>query len=187
MPDHNWVTYEEFGRRFFEFAVSEDRVAAAFATIVGSQFDMGPMGQGPGGIAKVSAHVEIQAPEATRKLGETITFDIRIPLAINLVIDLKVDKPRFTVDGEIALQASARAAEPLLLILDVEKPSPSAITVNVTSKSIRGEVLRIIAGVDAEIRRFICKYVADEIDSPASQKAQTIDVADQLENTWTGI
>jgi hypothetical protein len=57
----------------------------------------------------------------------------------------------------------------------------------VSSKTIRGEVLRIIAGVDGEIRRFIAHYVSEEIDSPQSQKAQVIDVAEQLDQTWKGI
>ena len=53
-----------------------------------------------------------------------------------------------------------------------------------SSKSIRGEVLRILAGVDGEIRRFIAQYVAEEIDAPHSQAAQVIDVAHQLEQAW---
>jgi hypothetical protein len=88
------------------------------------------------------------------------------------------------VTGDIALRATARAAEPLLLIVDVSKPRPSDITVNVSSKSIRGEVLRILAGVDGEIRRFIAQYVREEIDSPQSQSAQVIDVATQVAAAW---
>lgn len=99
-------------------------------------------------------------------------------------MDLWLDKQRFVVSGDIALRATARAAEPLLLIVDVAKPRPSDITVNVSSNSIRGEVLRILAGVDGEIRRFIAQYVAAEIDAPASQAAQIIDVAAQLEQAW---
>jgi hypothetical protein len=56
----------------------------------------------------------------------------------------------------------------------------------VSSSSIRGEVLRIIAGVDGEIRRFIAQYVADEIDTPESQAAQVINVAEHLDTGWTG-
>ena len=104
-----------------------------------------------------------------------------------MVIDLRIDKPRFVVFGEIALRRAARAAEPLLLILDVEKPRPSDISVYVTSKSLRGEVLRIVAGVDAEIKRFIAAHVAGEIDSPESQKARIIDVAERIDASWTGI
>lgn len=158
MQNHDYVTYEEFGRRFFEVAVTPDRVAAAFADIAGSEFAMEPISQGPGGIAKVSANVKIREPRVTRKLGDLITFVIHIPLSIDLLLDLRLDKQRFMVAGDIALRATARAAEPLLLIVDVAKPRPSDITVNVSSKSIRGEVLRILAGVDGEIRRFIAQY-----------------------------
>lgn len=187
MQGFEYVSYETFGRRFFEVAVTEERVGAAFAAIAGSQFDMPAMAQGPGRIAKVSASVTIKQPQVTRNVDDSITFDIHIPLLIDLLVDLRIDKQRFTVDGDIGLSATARAAEPLLLIVDVAKPRPSDITVHVASKSIRGELLRIVAGVDAEIRRFIAQYVNEEIDAPESQAAQVIDVAEQLDQTWKGI
>jgi hypothetical protein len=187
MQSFEYVSYEDFGRRFFEVAVTEDRVGGAFAAFAGDQFEMAPIGQGPGKIAKVSAKVTIKEPHVSRNVGDSITFDIHIPLAIDLLVDLRLDKQRFRVDGDIALSATARAAEPLLLIVDVAKPRPSDITVHVSSKSIRGEVLRVVAGVDGEIRRFIAQYVSEEIDSPQSQAAQVINVAEQLDQTWTGI
>ncbi|HEY0227522.1 MAG TPA: hypothetical protein VGC05_14255 [Mycobacterium sp.] len=184
MQNHEYVTYEEFGRKFFEVAVTPERVAAAFADIAGNEFAMEPIAQGPGGIAKVSANVKIQDPRVTRRLGDTITFVIHIPLSIDLLLDLRLDKQRFAVSGDIALRATARAADPLLLIVDVTKPRPSDITVNVASKSFRGEVVRILAGVDGEIRRFIAQYVADEIDAPQAQSAQVIDVVARLNEAW---
>ena len=187
MDDLEYVSYEEFGRRFYEIAVTEKRVGDAIAAIAGDEFEMGPMGQGPGKIAKVTAKVRIQEPRVTRSNGELITFAIHIPLEIDMVIDLRIDKPKFMVFGEIALSATARAAEPLLLILDVQKPRPSDIAIHVTSKSLRAELLRIVAGVDAEIRRFISAHVAGEIDSPESVKAKVIDVAERLDETWTGV
>jgi len=186
MQNYDYVTYEEFGRRFFEYAVTPERVAAALDAVAGTEFAMEPIAQGPGGIAKVSANVKVKDPRVTRRLGDSITFIIHIPLSIDLLLDLRLDKQRFTVTGDIALRATARAAMPLVLIVDVAKPRPSDITVNVSSKSIRGEVLRILAGVDGEIRRFIAHYVADEIDSPKSQAAQVIDVAHQLDTAWDG-
>ena len=187
MDGYEYVSYEEFGRRFYEIAVTEERVGGAIAAIAGDEFEMGPMGQGPGKIAKVTAKVRIQEPRVTRSNGELITFAIQIPLEIDMVIDLRIDKPKFMVFGEISLSATARAAEPLLLILDVQKPRPSDIAIHVTSKSLRGELLRVLAGVDAEIRRFIAAHVAGEIDSPESVKAKVIDVADRLDAAWTGV
>jgi hypothetical protein len=187
MDAYEYVSYEEFGRRFYEIAVTEERVGGAIAAIAGDEFEMGPMGQGPGKIAKVTAKVRIQEPRVTRANGELITFAIRIPLEIDMVIDLRIDKPKFMVFGEIELSAVARAAEPLLLILDVQKPRPSDIAIHVTSKSLRAELLRIVAGVDEEIRRFISAHVAGEIDSPESTKAKVIDVAERLDAAWTGV
>ncbi len=186
MPHTPEMTYEEFGRRFFEIAVTEERVGGAIADIAGDEFEMGPMAQGPGRVAKVTAKVRIQQPRLTRDVGEKITFAIRIPLEIDLVVDLRIDKPKFMVFGEIALRATARAAPPLLLILDVEKPRSSDISIHVTSKSLRGELVRIVGGIDAEIKRFIAAHVAGEIDSPASQKAKVIDVADSIDGAWSG-
>jgi len=187
MDSHDFVTYEEWGRRFFELAVTEERVAAAFGEIAGDQIEMGPMGQGPGRIARVSAKVSIGTPRAIRRLGETITFDIRIPLDIDLLVDLRLDKQRFSVDGEIALRATARAAEPLVLILDVAKPRPTDISVHVSSKSIRGELVRLIGGVDEEIRRFTAAHVAEQIDAPESKAAQAINVEAMIDSTWQGL
>ncbi|MBW8710296.1 MAG: hypothetical protein JF631_04215 [Mycobacterium sp.] len=187
MDADDYMTYEEFGRKFFEIAVTEERVGGAIAAIAGDAFEVGPIGQGPGKIAKVTAKVRITEPQVTRAVGEMITFAIRIPLEIDMVIDLRIDRPKFMVFGEIALRATARAADPLLLILDVEKPRSSDISIHVTSKSLRGELLRIVAGVDAEIKRFIAAHVAGEIDSPASQKAKVINVADSIDVGWTGV
>ena len=187
MDPADFVTYEEFGRRFFEIAVTEQRVGDAIGAIAGEAFEMGPIAQGPGRLAKVTAKVRIMAPRVSRNLGEAITFSIRIPLEIDMVVDLRIDKPKFMVFGEISLRATARAAQPLLLILDVEKPRAADIAIHVTSKSLRAEVVRIIGGVDAEIKRFIAAHVAGEIDSPESQQAKVIDVADRLDAAWTGV
>ena len=84
MENQDYLTYEEFGRKFFEVAVTPERVADALAEIAGSEFAMEPIAQGPGKIAKVSANVQIKDPRVTRSLGDLITFVIHIPLAIDL-------------------------------------------------------------------------------------------------------
>ncbi|WP_101946709.1 hypothetical protein [Mycobacterium sp. 3519A] len=187
MDAADYITYEQFGRKFFETAVSEERVGGAIAEIAGDSFEIGPIAQGPGKFAKVTAKVRIMDPRVTRTVGELITFDIRIPLEIDMVVDLRIDRPKFMVFGEIALRATARAAEPLLLILDFDKPRSSNISIHVTSKSLRAELVRILGNIDAEIRRFIAAHVASEIDSPASQKAKVIDVATSIDAAWTGV
>src|SRR5690349_18421663 len=146
--DDDYMTYEQFGRKFFEIAVSEERVGGAIAAIAGDSFEIGPIAQGPGKFAKVTAKVRIMDPRIARHVAEMITFDIRIPLEIDMVVDLRIDRPKFMVFGEIALRATARAAEPLLLILDFDKPRSSDISIHVPSQSLRAEVVRILGNID---------------------------------------
>ncbi|GAB3131177.1 hypothetical protein GCM10027289_16970 [Tsukamurella serpentis] len=178
MPEY--VSYEEFGRRFFEIAVNEERVGSAFADMAGGDFTVGPVPSGPAGMAKVWAQVQIAEPQLTRHVGELITFTVKIPLRIGLLIDLKLDRIRYDVEGLITLPLTVRAAAPLELRIEVDPPRPKDVWVDVESRSIRGSIVRMVASVDAEIRRFIAQYVAEEIDKPEVRKARIIDISDEL-------
>ncbi len=174
------LTYEEFGRRFFEVAVTEKRVGSAFSAITGDSFDVGPIPSGPGGIAKVQARVSIDEPQIIRDISELITFTVRIPLSIRLLVDLKVDRIRYDVDGSVRLALTARAVEPLQLHIDVTPPRPADVTVGVASRNLRGEIIRLVAQVDDEIKRFIARDVAARIEDPEVTSARTIDVEAEL-------
>ncbi|MGV9859065.1 hypothetical protein ACWDTD_10490 [Gordonia sp. NPDC003425] len=174
------LSYEEFGRRFFEVAVTEERVAAALAPITGDSFEVGPIPSGPRGIARVSARVDIDDLRITREIGDLITFTVDIPLAIGLHVDLRVDSVVYDVRGLVTLPMVVHAAEPLMLRIDVDPPSPGDVIVGVSSRNLRGEIIRMVAQVDDEIRRFIAAHVAEQISSPETQQARIIDVAAEL-------
>lgn len=84
---------------------------------------------------------------------------MRIPLSIRLLVDLKVDRIRYDVDGSVRLALTARAVEPLQLHIDVTPPRPADVTVGVASRNLRGEIIRLVAQVDDEIKRFIARDV----------------------------
>ena len=173
MENHDYFTYEEFGRKFFEVAVTPERVADRARRNRGQRVRDGADSSGARRRSRRSAPtLRSKIPGSRAASVISSRSSSTFPSSIDLLLDLRLDKQRFAVTGDIALRATARAAEPLVLIVDVAKPRPSDITVNVSSSSIRGEVVRIIGGVDGEIRRFIAQYVADEIDAPQSQAAQ---------------
>src|SRR5690242_15267438 len=58
-PKGAYIGYEEFGRRFLEYAASEQRITGAFAQLAGAAFDFGPIGVGPAKLAKVAAQVRL--------------------------------------------------------------------------------------------------------------------------------
>ena len=188
MSTHDYVTYEEWGRNFFEVAVTEERVAAAFADIAGDEFEMGPMAQGPGKIARVSAKVKIREPKATRQTRGH--HHVRHPHPAR---DRPAGRPAASTSSDSSstarLPCAPQRAPPNRCCSSSTSPNhgPSDISVHVSTKSLRGEMLRIIGGVDSEIRRFIAQHVADQIDAPESQQAQVINVEEMIDSAWTGI
>ncbi|MBF6178256.1 hypothetical protein [Nocardia otitidiscaviarum] len=179
-----YISYEEFGRRFLEYAASEQRIQGAFGQLTGEAFDFGPIGVGPGRIAKLFATVRLGKPKLDREVRDNISFALKIPLEVDLLVDLAVDRYPFHVDGKIHLHLTVRTAEPLRVIIDIAEPRPSDVRVNVASASRRGELLRILASVDHEIRRFVARYLAEEIRKPHIVAATDIDVAARLDAAW---
>lgn len=179
-----YVSYEDFGRLFFDYAVSEERVAGVFRQLAGADFDFGPVGAGPGKFAKVSANVGLGEPVVERDNQGVISFQLRLPLTLRLLIDLVVDKSRFDVTGHIHLRLVARAAEPLQVVVEVDQPTIEDVVIDVASRTLRGSLLRIIADVDYEIKRFVVRYISTEIDKPEIVAARTIDVAARLDEAW---
>lgn len=182
-----YLSYEEFGRRFFEIAVTEARIGTAFTAIAGEQFEVGPIGSGPGGMVKVQAKVRVAEPEITRDVGQLITFTVKLPLNIALMVNLKVDRIRYDVDGLVTLPLTVRCAAPLQLRIEVEPPRPRDVFVDVSSHNVRGEIIRNLAQVDDEIRRVIAKFVATEIEKPEIRKARLIDVDTELGRAFEGM
>lgn len=179
-----YISYEDFGRRFLEYAASTERITAAFAQLAGAAFDFGPIGAGPGKLAKVSAQVQLGNPGVRRDIGEYISFELIIPLNVDLLLNLAVDRHRFEVDGNIHLHLTARTAEPLRVVIDIAEPKPSDVRINVATDTIRGQLVRIIASVDHEIRRFVARYIAKEIRKPHIAAVRDIDVAQRLDAAW---
>ena len=182
-----YLTYEEFGRRFFEVAVTEARIGTAFAAVAGEQFQVGPMVVGPAGVAKVRADVEIAEPEILRTVGDMITFTVKLPLRIALLVDLKVDRIRYDVEGLVTLPLTVRCAEPLQLRIEVQPPKPRDVIVDVSSYNMRGSIIRNLAQVDDEIRRVIARFVADEVDKPEIKQARLIEVDVELGKAFEAI
>lgn len=178
------ISYEEFGRRFLEYAVSEERIAAAFAALTGTAFDVGPIRVGPARLAKVAAHVRLGEPLVHRRVDEIIDFGLVLPLRVGLLVDLGIDRHRFEVDGAIHLRLAARTAEPLRVLIDIADPHPRDVRVNVAAGTKRAQLLRHLVGVDEEIRRFVATYLATELRKPHIAALLDVDVATRLDQAW---
>jgi hypothetical protein len=170
------IDYGEWGRRFFAAAVTEERVLSGVNAMAGQQIEFGPLGVGPGRVAKVTAVGHIGTASGTRGSLDPVQIDVRLPVTLQFKLDLGVDVHRFDADVEVPLRLSARARDDLAIFIDVDPPTKDDITVALRAKGLRATVTQYAANVDGELRRFIAKYVGRELEKPKIMAARVIDI-----------
>jgi hypothetical protein len=177
-------TYEEFGALFFRAAVTPERILGAVDGIAGQPIDFGPMGVGPGRIARVMAKGQIREATATELPGLPISYRLVVPVALDFTVDLQVEKHRFHADVEVPLTVTAHATQDLRIIVDVTPPNPDELELDLAAEGMRAGLLKRIANIDGELRRFVAKYVARELEKPHIVATREIDVGVSIDVAW---
>lgn len=180
-------TYEEFGTLFFKAAVTRERIIGAVDGIAGKPIDFGPMGVGPGRIAQVTAKGQIGQATATELPGVPISYDLVVPVDLDFTINLQVEKQRFHAAVEVPLVVTAHATTDLRIIVDVTPPNPDELKLDLAADGLRAGLLGRIANVDGELRRFVAKYVARELEKPHIVATRNIDVGVSIDVAWAGM
>ena len=177
-------TYEEFGALFFRAAVTPERILGAVDGIAGQPIDFGPMGVGPGRIARVMAKGQIGEAAATELSGIPISYRLVVPVALDFTVDLQVEKHHFHADVEVPLTVTAHATQDLRIIVDVTPPNPDELELDLAAEGMRAGLLKRIANIDGELRRFVAKYVARELEKPHIVATREIDVGVSIDVAW---
>jgi hypothetical protein len=183
-PDY--ISYAEFGQRFFELAVTRDRVAQALGAIDGRPVEVGPLGVGPMGLVKVRANGAVGTPKVEPREGEHVSYRLMVPVEFEMVIELGLDRCRFTAALRVHVTLTARAAAPLLIVIDATPPTRRDIDVELRGDGLRASVLSLFGVVESELKRAVVKYVRRELDKPELARARVIDVAAALEKLKIG-
>ncbi|MEH3032444.1 MAG: hypothetical protein PGN07_00010 [Aeromicrobium erythreum] len=163
-------SYEEFGVAFFEYAVSEEKVLASVREMAAEPIDMGPVGVGPGGAAQVRATGSVGEPEATRLPGELIRYRVVLPVSLDFTVDLQLDKHEFHGDLRVPLEILARATTDLQVEIVVEPPRSRDVELDLKASGLRASVLKKVANIDVEVKKFVAKYIQDEVAKDADSR-----------------
>jgi hypothetical protein len=185
--DAERCTYGEFGELFFRAAVTPERILGAVEGIAGKPIDFGPMGVGPGRIAQVTAKGQIGQATATELPGAPISYDLVVPVELDFTINLQVEKERFHASVEVPLVVTAHATRDLRIVVDVTPPNPDELKLDLAADGLRAGLLGRIANVDGELRRFVAKYVARELEKPHVVATRNIDVGVSIDVAWAGM
>jgi hypothetical protein len=184
--DH--ITYGEFGRRLFETVLHERRIEDTVAAVLGDRISLGPIGAGPGRVlAKVTVDGTIGRPVAQAIPGDFVAFLVRLPVQVDFDLDIAVDVHRFHVDMVVPLRLTARAVTPLTIACDVEAPREEELELDIRVDRRSTAVLRRVAGIDAELRRFMLRYVTRELEKEHVQRATRIPLDEVIDAAWPSI
>ncbi|MEU1429893.1 hypothetical protein ABZ412_22705 [Nocardia sp. NPDC005746] len=122
--------------------------------------------------AAEAAAAEVHDPALVR-------FDLTIPVSLDISVDvLKTNRYRAEVNVPVAL--TARAAEPLLIVIDAAPPRARDIDLEMIAEGWRAAALGKLAGMRKQIAAQVAMVVRTEV---ADVSRRTIDVGAQLNKT----
>ncbi|WP_328387969.1 hypothetical protein [Nocardia sp. NBC_00416] len=180
-----WIDYAEFGRRFFPRLVTRDRVGQFITHLAGRQIDIGPMRTGPRAAAQVTVHGEVGLPELSdRPPASTadddpalVRFDLTVPVSLDITVSVLKDN-RYRADVEIPLQLTAHAADPLLIVVEVEPPVRADVRLEYAAQGMRAAALGGLARIKKQIVAQVLRVVRAELADPANR---TLDVGERID------
>ncbi|MGW6728838.1 hypothetical protein ACWF9G_23300 [Nocardia sp. NPDC055029] len=167
-----WIDFREFGLRFFADIVTRDRVHDVVGQMAGSQIAIGPLSEGPRGAATVTVRGAIEQPRVidrgVAEPGAARVFDMTLPVGLDITVDV-LKANHYRADLEIPLVLTARAAEPLQIVIDVPPPALEDISMEFTAKGLRAATLARLAGIKRQVVAQVVAVVSTELADPTGR------------------
>jgi len=187
LPVPQPIGYDEFGMRFMDLVLHRDRVMESVNRVLGEDFQLGPIGAGPGRkVAKVTASGTFGTAYG-EALPDVVGYEVNLPVNVTFHLDLGVDMMRFDAEVVLPLRLTMELVEPLTILWHITPPRADAVAIDVKSDNRRAAVLQKVTGLDGELRRFIVRFVERELEKPHVRKAMRIDLVTLIDNAWEHI
>ncbi|MCX4096075.1 hypothetical protein [Nocardia sp. alder85J] len=172
-----WIDYAEFGPRFVGAAVTPERIEAAVAGMTGRGITIGPFSVGPVGLAGFVAEGKVGKPVIAPRNGPEVEFGVRLPASLHVTITLGGQQFRLEAIVDIALTLRARAADPLLIVIDVPPVEPDDVDFTVRAQAIGGIIAMLLDPITVLIQREVAARVNGMLDDPQTRRARIFDIA----------
>ena len=188
LPEDRDLAYEAFGRIFLQDVLHKERVLRSIDRILGEQFRLGPMGAGPGRqMATLTATGTFHPCSGERVPGDLVAYRVLLPVDVTFDLEIPLDSLRFHAEVLVPLGVSLRLVEPLTIVWDIVPPAEEEVQIRITGEKRRSTVLQKLAGMDAELGRFLVRFVHRELEKPHVRKARRIDLITVIDGAWEQI
>ncbi|GAB2724919.1 hypothetical protein [Nocardia thraciensis] len=174
----DWIGYDEFGQRFFPLILTAERVREVVEGLAGRPIEVGPLRTGPREAATVEVKGTVRMPRLSDRVGEDpVSFDLTIPVALDITVDV-LKSNHYRAEVEIPLVLIARAADPLLIVIDASPPDPRAISVDLHAEGWRARALGKLGNIRHQIAHQVAAVLRNELADPTFR---TIDVGTRID------
>ena len=182
------ISYEQFGSAYIRQVLHKDRILKMVNDVLGPTIELGPIGAGPGRkAAMVNVLGTFRETKGEEIPGDLLAYKVFLPISVIFEVDLRVDKHRFTADVVVPLTLTVHTVAPLRVRIDITVPGEEEVALTLQADTRRGAVLQKVAGLEAELRRFLVKVVRTELAKPYVRRATDFDMAALIEDAWPGI
>ncbi|WP_280458418.1 hypothetical protein [Nocardia carnea] len=183
--EFEWIDHAEFGRRFFPRLVTRERLAGFVAQVTDRPIAIGPFRTGPRAAAEVTVRGEVgqplltDLPAAPAVDGEIapVRFGLMVPVSLDITVNVRKDN-RYRADVEIPLVLTAHAADPLLIVIEVDPPVAEEVRLEYAAEGMRAAALGVLGGIKKQIVTQVVRVVRAELADPATR---TLDVAARID------
>ncbi|WP_330250152.1 hypothetical protein OG874_28355 [Nocardia sp. NBC_00565] len=175
--EFDWISYDEFGHQFFSRIVTRDRVFEFIEQIAGRPIEVGPFRTGPRNSATVTVRGNVRIPQLADRSDEPVAFDLTLPVSLDITVDV-LKTNRYRADVEIPLVLIARAADPLLVVIDVPPPASDELRLEFKAHGMRAATLGALAGIKKQVLAQVAGVVREEL---SDSSGRTIDVAARID------
>lgn len=175
----DWIDYGEFGHRFFERVVTRRRIEEVVGRMAGRPIEIGPLRTGPRDRATVTVRGAIGTPLLSER--EAVTprrFGLLLPVGLDITVEV-FKANRYRADVEIPLELTARAADPLRVVIDVTPPEPEDLRLRFKAHGVRAATLGALAGIKKQVIAQVLAVVRQEL---ARGEGRIIDVAARIDS-----
>lgn len=181
-------SYERFGVNWVRRVLHLDRILATVDQVLGDQIALGPIGAGPGRAFASISFVGTFHPTTGHEIpAELLTYAINLPISVVFDLDLPMDRLTFNGEVVIPLVLVVHTEEPLRLRLELRTPTEEQIQLQLHTDTRRGSVIRKVAGIDGELRRFVLKVIDTELNKTYVRKATNLDMEVLIAEAWPAL
>lgn len=179
------ISYEQFGVNFIRMVLHEQRILESINRLLGEKIELGPMGAGPGRVfARARATGWFQDTYGRAIVDDLLVYRVFLPVDVDFDIELAGDTHRFRAKVLLPLTLTVRVEHPLTIVWEIKPPEEDEVTITVETDKRRSAVLQKVAGLDAELRRFLIRVIIKELDKPHVRKATRLDMVTIIDKAW---